>query len=66
VAGQIHRMVEKIVQERSQGDITIAHLTKAKLALRGILFSKYSATSDDDPHVIEKLRQIAAELGVKL
>lgn len=66
MAGQIRRLLEKIVQDRSRGDSIIANTTKAKLILKGISFDKYTSASEDDPHVIERLRQIADELGVKL
>jgi len=66
MAGQIRRLLEKIVHDRSRGDSVIANTTKAKLILKGINFDKYTSTSEDDPRVIERLRQIADELGVKL
>ena len=66
MAGQIRRLLEKIIQDRSGRDSLIANTTKAKLILKGINVDKYTATSEDDAMVIERLCQIADELRVKL
>ncbi len=64
MAGQIKKMIDSIIQQRAKGNETIAITTKAKLTLKGLNPDSYSASSEDDPNVIAKLKVIAAELGV--
>ncbi len=39
---------------------------KAKLILKGINPANFTATSDDDSGVIDKLKAVATEMGVKV
>lgn len=64
MAGQIRRMIDRIVEGRSRGDPTLASLTTTKLVLRGIRLDDYDLSSPDDPDVAGKLRGIAEEFGV--
>lgn len=64
MAGQIIRMIDKIIQERSQGKETLVSTTRTKLILKGINPSKYNAASEDDPIIIGKIRLIANEFGI--
>lgn len=66
MAGQIIQMLNQIIEARSQGDSFLALTTKTKLALKGVNPEKYSCDSEDDPIVINKVRQVAKELGVTL
>ena len=66
MAGKIMQLIDRVVEERSKGDPTIKHTTRAKLILKGININKYSEISEDDPGVIAKLIRIAAELGIKI
>jgi hypothetical protein len=66
MAGQIKQMLDQIIESRSQGDPFLALTTKTKLVFKGINPEKYDGNSEDDPLVITKVRQIAAELGVAL
>jgi hypothetical protein len=56
----------KIIQERSKGNPTIAFTTETKLVLKGINPDKWNDTSEDDPVVIDKLKQIGSEFGIRL
>ncbi|HPQ16543.1 MAG TPA: hypothetical protein PLP04_15025 [Bryobacteraceae bacterium] len=61
--GQIKRMIDTIIAQRSKGNPTIELTTKTKMILKGINPDRYTSTSEDDPVVIGKLKKIAAELG---
>lgn len=64
MAGRIKRMIDKIVSAKSKGNSTIAIATKTKLILKGINIDSYNDNSDDDPVVIEKLKQVAVDFGL--
>ena len=66
MAGQIKRMIDTIIQERSKGNPTLVATTKTKIILKGINPDAFKATSDDDPKIIARVREIGAELGIKL
>ncbi|MCU0686530.1 MAG: hypothetical protein MUF34_30500 [Polyangiaceae bacterium] len=59
-------MIDSLISQRSQGNPILKTTTTTKLILRGIDPARYTATSDDDREVIEKLRAIAAEMNVRL
>jgi len=66
MAGQIKELIDQIVLSRSKGNATIASTTMTKICLKGINANIYTKTSTDDPDVINRLRQIALELGVSI
>ena len=66
MAGQIIRMINSIIDQRSKGNETIAATTRTKFILKGINPAKYDAGSPDDGVVIEKLKALAQELNVKI
>jgi hypothetical protein len=66
MAGQVKVMIDRIIEGRSKGNLILASTTQTKIILKGIDPSKYDATSADDPVVIARLRELAAELGVTL
>lgn len=66
MAGQIKKMLDQIIESRSQGDSFLALTTKTKLIFKGVNPEKYDCNSEDDPLVMNKVRQIANELGVTL
>lgn len=63
MAGQIKRMLDSIVAQRSKGNPTLVSVIKTKLILKGLNPDKYSGASLDDPAVIDKVKAMAAELG---
>lgn len=64
--GKIKAMCDKIIEARSGGNPAMVKITKTKLVLKGINPDQYTASSPDDPQVMEKLTRFAQELGVKL
>lgn len=64
MAGQIHAAIEKIISSRSKGNPALAQATRTKLLMKGIDASKWNAASPDDPAVLAKVKQAAAEFGV--
>jgi hypothetical protein len=66
MAGQVKVMIDKIIDERSKGNSLLASTTQTKLILKGFDPAKYDASSPDDPQVIARLRQVAADLNVTL
>jgi hypothetical protein len=64
--GQIKKMLDQIIEERSRGDRLIALTTRTKLVLKGINPEKYDHHSEDDPETISRVKQIAEELGVTI
>jgi hypothetical protein len=66
MAGQIKIFIDKIIQERSKGNPTIAATTQTKLVLKGINPGAWTTTSEDDPQVISKIKIIAQEFGITL
>lgn len=64
MAGQIHRMIQSVITQKSKGNEVIANTVKTKMYLKGIAVDKYSALSPDDPAVMTKVREIAKEFGV--
>lgn len=64
MAGKIHAMIESILSQRGQGNPTLVNLTRTKLILKGINPDKFSAATEDDPAMMQKLVTIAGELGV--
>jgi hypothetical protein len=66
MAGQIKMMIDQIIEERSKGNALLVSTTQTKLILKGFDPVKYDASSPDDPAVIARLRQVAADLNVTL
>ncbi|HEX2987575.1 MAG TPA: hypothetical protein VHS06_05335 [Chloroflexota bacterium] len=64
MAGKIKVMIDRIIQERSKGNPTLASVTTTKLILKGINPASYGPTSADDPAVMQKLESLARELGL--
>lgn len=64
LAGQIHKMVESVIAQKSKGNAVIANSIRTKMYLKGVAVDKYTAASPDDPAVIAKIREIAKEFGV--
>jgi hypothetical protein len=66
MAGQIRAMIDEIIKERSHGSVLLESTTRTKIILKGVDPNKYDASSFDDPAVIARLREMAAELNVSL
>ena len=59
-------IINTIIKQRAKGSETIATTTMTKLVLKCIDPDKYDESSPDDPVIIEKLKNLAQELGVTL
>ena len=66
MAGKIRILIDNLIALRSQGNPTLESTTKTKLLIKGIDSNKYTSSSDDDPLVIEKIRQIANDMNIQL
>jgi hypothetical protein len=66
MAGKIKAAIDAIVTQRANGNPTIASTTKTKILLKGINPDAFSAVSEDDPEVLERVRKIAAEFNVRI
>jgi hypothetical protein len=66
MAGQIKSTIDRIIEQRSRGNPTIASTTKTKFILRGVNPDRFDSSSADDPAILAKVRAIAAEMGVGL
>lgn len=66
MAGEIRRHIDTILQKRSQGNPTLLNTTKTKLVLKGINVDAFTASSEDDPAILAKVRQAASEMGIQL
>jgi hypothetical protein len=64
MAGKINRMINSIIEQKSRGNPTLAMTTRTKLIIKGVNPAKFTQTSPDDELVIQKLFQIAQEMGV--
>ncbi len=66
MAGQVKKIIDTIIQKRCSGNPALINTTKAKFMLKGINPDKYSAVSPDEPDIIEKLKNLAKELGISI
>lgn len=66
MAGNVKKMLDEIIRQKSGGNITIATCLKAKLTLKGLNPDKFTAQSQDDPGLIGKVKDAAREMGVNL
>ncbi|MGM5483041.1 MAG: hypothetical protein ACQESF_06255 [Nanobdellota archaeon] len=66
LTGQIHNALKTIIEKVSSGNEIIATTTKTKLVLKGIDPDKYDPNSEDDPQVMEKVKQVANEFNVQI
>ena len=64
MAGQIQRMIQTVVTQKSKGNVVIANSIRTKMYLKGIAVDKFTAVSPDDPATMQKVREIAREFGV--
>lgn len=64
MAGAIKKIIEEIVDAKAGGDPAVRSFTRAKIIMKGVNPSKFTETSEDDPLIINKLKQIALEFGL--
>jgi hypothetical protein len=66
MAGQINRMLQRLITTRAKGDAILEMTTTTKLVLKGLDPRKYTDSSPDDPKVLELVRQVAKDMNVVL
>jgi len=64
--GRIKQIIDQIVRQRAGNDAVLVDTTKTKLILKGVNPDRFTVQSPDDPAVIEKLKIIATEMGVRI
>jgi hypothetical protein len=64
--GRIKKLIDQIIQQKSGGKLVLANIVATKLILKGINPDKFDAASPDDPVIIGKVKQAAAEMGVTI
>ena len=62
MAGQIKKLIDNIVEQRSQGNKVLQGVVKMKLILKGIDPKNYTEASPDDPEVLGKLLELMHDL----
>lgn len=66
MAGKVKIMLDQIILQKSKGNPTIMTATKTKLILRGLNPDKFTALSEDNFEIIQRVRQVAQEMGVRV
>ncbi len=64
--GKARQIIDRIIEVRSGGNPVIVKDVRTKLMLKGINPDAYSDTTMDNPKMLEKLRVLAASMGVDL
>ena len=64
--GATKRLIDRLVEKRSNGNTVVAGSVRTKLILKGINPAKYTDQSEDDPAVLEKIKGIALEMSIVL
>jgi len=64
LAGQVQKKIQTVITQKAKGNAVIASSIETKMYLKGIAVNKFTATSPDDPAVMQKVREIAKEFGV--
>ena len=64
--GKIKHIIDKIIAEKSKGSDLIKLTLKTKFVLKGVDPDNYTELSQDDPAVIEKLKEIARDFNVHI
>lgn len=59
-------MLDAIIEQRAKGNPILIETTKARLALRGFDPKKFTNSSPDDPALVERVKEIAAQLGTRV
>ena len=66
MAGKIRKQLEALILGVAKNNQTLINITKTKLVLKGLNPEKFNDQSPDDPIILEKVKQITAEFGVKI
>ncbi len=66
MVGQIKRMIDTIIEKRSNGNEVLKNTTRTKLIIKGYNPDRWTLQSEDDPKKVTELRQIARDMGVEI
>lgn len=66
MAGKVLELINKLIEERAKGNAVVATTTKTKLLLKGIKVQDWTPASPDDPDMIKRVRDAAAEMNITL
>jgi hypothetical protein len=66
MSGKIKKHLNEIIIAVSKNNQTLIHTTTTKLILKGLNPDKFNEQSPDDPVILEKVKLIANEFGIKL
>lgn len=64
MAGKIKKLLDAVIEKRSQGNLTIVSVTRTKLILKGLNPDKFTSASPDDPAVLKRVEKLAKHVGV--
>jgi hypothetical protein len=59
-------IIDSIITQRSGGDPSVAKVIRTKFMLKGINPDAYSLDTPDDPGQLQRLKELAGKLGVKI
>ncbi|SDK27276.1 hypothetical protein [Methanoculleus thermophilus] len=63
---EIKRMIDLIIEKRSNGNEVLKNTTRTKLIIKGFNPDRWTSQSEDDPAKIAELKQIARDMGIEL
>ncbi|NLN09622.1 MAG: hypothetical protein GX186_08480 [Methanoculleus thermophilus] len=66
MTGEIKRMIDLIIEKRSNGNEVLKNTTRTKLIIKGFNPDRWTSQSEDDPAKIAELKQIARDMGIEL
>ena len=66
MAGQIKRLLDRIIESRTQGNAFLVPFVRARIMLKGICPENFDATSEDDPVMISRVKMLALDMGIDL
>ncbi|WP_292522473.1 hypothetical protein [Methanoculleus sp.] len=66
MTGKIKRMIDIIIEKRSNGNEVLKNTTRTKLIIKGYNPDRWTLQSEDDPAKIAELKQIARDMGIEL
>jgi len=66
MTGETKRMIDLIIEKRSNGNEVLKNTTRTKLIIKGFNPDRWTSQSEDDPAKIAELKQIARDMGIEL
>ena len=66
MAGTTHRLITRLIEQRTGGNPTLVPSIKIKLIMKGVDPDRHNENSPDDPVMIARLHAIAKDMSIKL